>query len=46
MKHYDECTCSGNSEQHREHIRWEAHRLVDQTAVEVDIGVQLPVLFG
>src|SRR6266540_7404548 len=28
-------------EQHREHLHWEAHRLVDEPRVEVDVRVEL-----
>src|SRR5581483_2084356 len=32
---------AGNGEQHREHVDGEAHRLVDQPGVEVDVGIEL-----
>ena len=35
-------TGSGNGEQDGEDVGREAHGLVDQTAVEIDVGVQLP----
>src|SRR5687767_6906447 len=31
-----------NGEQHREHVEREAHGLIDQAGVEVDVRVQLP----
>ncbi len=34
---------AGDGEQHGEHLHREAHRLVDQTRVEVDVRVQLAV---
>ena len=34
---------SRNHEEDRKHVSWEPHGLIDYSAVEVNIGVELPI---